>query len=95
VVKGTSGFLERRVDVRRVGLVVLAMVWICIVCASIGGSSARITMDRLGTYAAAKARLPGLADVEHVHVRSADSARHVGADQPAALMFIRVAREQG
>jgi hypothetical protein len=36
-----------------------------------GGAPARLTTDKLGSYAAAKARLPDLADAEHLHLRSA------------------------
>jgi hypothetical protein len=49
VVKRTSGFLERRVDVRDIGLVVLAVVWICIVCASMCGSSASSASSSWGS----------------------------------------------
>jgi putative transposase len=36
-----------------------------------GGAPARLTTDTLGSYAAAKARLPELADAEHPQLRSA------------------------
>jgi putative transposase len=36
-----------------------------------GAAPTRITTDKLGSYAAALARLPGLAGVEHLQVRAA------------------------
>lgn len=42
-----------------------------LLAASADAPPARITTDKLGSYAAAKIRLPELADVEHLQVRSA------------------------
>ena len=52
-----------------------------------GAPPARITTDKLGSYAAALACLPELAGVEHLHVRSAQRCNHrvEQAHQPTRL----------
>ena len=52
-----------------------------------GTAPARVTTDKLGSYAAALARLPELASVEHQHVRSAQRCnnRVEQAHQPTRL----------
>jgi putative transposase len=52
-----------------------------------GAPSARVTTDKLGSYAAALAQVPALSGVEHLHVRSAMRCnnRVVQAHQPTRV----------
>ena len=59
-----------------------------------GDAPERITTDRLGSYAAAKQRLPELASVEHLQVRSAlrCNNRVEQAHQPTRVRERRMGR---